>query len=88
MAQENLFMYKRLINKQPTYDINRYIKEYELNQYYKQNACKFPCMNFYKEKKNNKNKNKFSFSIEKNKKGKSKIMYRTNSDFFQKLQIL
>ena len=85
MTQENLFMYKRLINKKPTYDINKYIKEYELNQYYKQNACKFPCMNFYKEKENNKDKYIFSFSTERNKKEKSKIICRTNSDFFPKI---
>ena len=85
MAQENLIMYKRLLNKQPTYDINKYIKEYELNQYYKHNACKFPCMNFYKEKENNKDKYIFSFSAERNKKRNSKIMCRTNSDFFPKI---
>ena len=78
-------MYKRLINKQPTYDINKYIKEYELNQYYMQNVCKFPYMNFYKEKEYNKDKYIFSFSVERNKKRKSKIMSRANSDFFPKI---
>ena len=51
IAQENLFMYKRLRDKPPTYDINKLLSDYYKNQYYKQNACRYPSIDFYKEKK-------------------------------------
>ena len=70
MAQKNLYMYKRLVEQQPTYNLNKYLEDYNQNQYYKKNLCKFPCINFYKENNEIKNKRKnkkiFSFSGSKN----------------------
>lgn len=74
MAQQNLYMYKRLVEQHPTYNLNKYLEDYNKNQYYKKNLCKFPCINFFKENtkiknainKKNKHKNIFSFSTSKN----------------------
>ena len=48
IAQENLFMYKRLRDKQSSYDINKLLRDYSKNQYYKQNACRYPSIDFLK----------------------------------------
>ena len=52
IAQENLYMYKRLKDRPPTYDMKKLLKDYIKNQYYKQNACRYPSIDFYKVKKN------------------------------------
>ena len=51
IAQENLYMYKRLKDRPPTYDMKKLLKDYIKNQYYKQNACRYPSIDFYKVKK-------------------------------------
>lgn len=58
IAQENLYMYKRLRDKQSSYDINKLLKDYSKNQYYKQNACRYPSIDFFKEINEEKNFNK------------------------------
>ena len=63
IAQENLYMYKRLMERQSTYDANKWIKDYKQNQKYKNNVCKFPSINFYqkyKRKKKSLSNNKYS----------------------------
>lgn len=86
IAQENLFMYKRLKDKSSFYDFNKFLKEYEQNQYYKKNACNFPCINFYKEKKNNcRNKDLYSFSLDEIKHKNSNNICKTDKDSFPKV---
>lgn len=82
IAQENLFMYKRLRDKQPTYDIEKFLREYDINQMYKQNACKYPCINFYKE---NQKKNIHSCSINATKRKKMSSICKTEFDYFPKI---
>ena len=45
-------MYKRLRDKQSSYELNKLLKDYYKNQYYKQNACRYPSIDFFKENKN------------------------------------
>ena len=81
---KKIYIYKRLKNKKSTYNIANYLKDYELNQYYKRNDCKYPCVNFYKqEEKNSRNRNKKILSFDE--KRKKKIMCRTDSDYFPKI---
>lgn len=51
IAQENLYMYKRLLDKPPTYSLNKLLDDYTKNQYYKQNACRYQSIDFYNERK-------------------------------------
>ena len=86
IAQENLFMYKRLRDKQPTYDIDKILKEYDKNQYYKQNACKYPSINFFKEnKKSNILKKIYSSSIDSKKKQKLSTIFKNKVENFPKI---
>ena len=73
MAQENLFMYKRIIDKQSEYNKTKLIKDYNRNQYYKQNICKYPSIDFYKEQKKH-----TSSSIDRNKGVKSRCHTENN----------
>ena len=82
IAQENLFMYKRLRDKQPTYDMEKYLREYDRNQMYKQNACKYPSINFYNE---NKKKNVHSCSINAYKRKTKSSICKTEFDHFPKI---
>ena len=82
IAQENLFMYKRLSDKQPTYDMEKYLREYDRNQMYKQNACKYPSINFYNE---NKKKNVHSCSINAYKRKTKSSICKTEFDHFPKI---
>ena len=82
IAQENLFMYKRLRDKQPTYDMEKYLREYDKNQMYKQNACKYPSINFYKE---NKKKNVHSCSINAYKTKRISNICKTEFEHFPKI---
>ena len=66
IAQENLYMLKRIVDKPPTYDSKKWIKDYNQNQKYKNNICKFPSINFYqkyKRKKNEMSMSKSKYSI-------------------------
>ena len=58
IAQENLLMYKRLRDKQSSYDVNQLLKDYYKNQYYKQNACRYQSIDFLKDTKKLSNKTK------------------------------
>ena len=66
IAQENLFMYKRLKDKQSSYDLNKLLKDYNKSQYYKQNACRYPSIDFLKDIKNNKSKDSKEHKRKKN----------------------
>jgi len=81
IAQENLYMYKRLRDKQPTYDMDKLLKDYTKNQYYKQNACRYPSIDFYKEKKLISTHDKKRI----NKKNKIKIICKTENNYIPKI---
>jgi hypothetical protein len=52
IAQENLNMYKRLLNcRKSNYSQKKFVKEYKQSQYYKKNKCKYPSIDFYKEQR-------------------------------------
>ena len=82
IAQENLYMYKRLREKQPTYDMKKLLKDYKKNQYYKQNACRYPSIDFYKEKK--RMASTFENKIN-NKKRNIKIICKTENQYYPKI---
>ena len=48
VAQENLYMLKRINEKTSFYNVNKWNKEYEASQYYKNSHCQFPSIDFYK----------------------------------------
>ena len=48
VAQENLYMLKRLNERTSVYNFNKWNKEYEKSQYYKRSHCKYPSIDFYK----------------------------------------
>ena len=80
-------MYKRLIDKKPTYDINKLIKDYSKNQYYKENACRYPSIDFYKDI-NTKYKNIYIHnSVNKNNRKNKTITSKTlNNYYFPKIK--
>ena len=53
LAQENLFILKRLLSKDSEYNTQKLEKEYQKYQKYKKSICHYPSINFY----NSKNKN-------------------------------
>ena len=53
LAQENLFMLKRLLEKTSSINNFKLMKDYEKNQEYKNNICFYPSINFFS---NNNNK--------------------------------
>jgi len=48
VAQENLFMLKRLNERGSVYSVDKWQKDYEISQYYKRNRCQYPSIDFYK----------------------------------------
>ena len=49
IAQDNLNMYKRLLNcGKSIYNQKQYLKQYKQSQNYKKNKCKYPSIDFYK----------------------------------------
>ena len=48
VAQENLYMLKRLNERTSVYNVNKWNKDYEASQYYKRTHCKYPSIDFYK----------------------------------------
>ena len=51
VAQENLFMLKRLSEKTSFYNVEKWNQDYEASQYYKKNHCLHPPINFNKTQK-------------------------------------
>ena len=51
VAQENLYMLKRLNEKTSAYNVDKWKKDYEASQYYKRNHCQYPSIDFYKTQK-------------------------------------
>ena len=76
IAQENLFMYKRLRDKQSSYDLNKLLKDYTKNQYYKQNACRYPSIDFLKDIKNK------SIDSKENKRKNNIMTCKTENNYF------
>lgn len=50
MAQENKNFCKRLSERSSFYNSRKMQQDYELNQYYKQNICEYPSIDFTKSK--------------------------------------
>jgi len=50
LAQENLFILKRLITQESEYSAEKFMKKYKESRKYKNNICHYPSINFYKTK--------------------------------------
>ena len=74
VAQENLYMLKRLNERTSVYNVDKWNKDYEASQYYKRNHCQYPSIDFYKTQRSGSFGNIFS-NISKN---------STKRDFFSK----
>ena len=72
-------MYKRLKDKQSSYDLNKLLKDYSKNQYYKQNACRYPSINFIKDIKNK------SIEPKDHKRKKNIMTCKTENNYFPKI---
>ena len=51
LAQQNLYMLKRLTEKKSEYSVKKMEEDYKKIQNYKKIMCNFPCINFTKEKR-------------------------------------
>ena len=51
LAQQNLYMLKRLTEKKSEYSVKKMEEDYKKFQNYKKIMCNFPCINFNKEKR-------------------------------------
>ena len=72
IAQENLYMLKRLNEKTSCYSVDKWFKDYEASQYYKRNHCQYPSIDFYKTQRYNSFGNMFQ-NVSKNSTKKSMI---------------
>jgi len=54
LAQENLFILKRLITQESEYSAEKMMKKYKESRKYKNNICHYPSINFYKTKTDSK----------------------------------
>ena len=50
LAQENLFILKRLITQESEYSAEKFMKKYKESRKYKNNICHYPSINFYRTK--------------------------------------
>ena len=48
VAQENLYMLKRLNERTSVYNVDKWNRDYEISQYYKRSHCQYPSIDFYK----------------------------------------
>lgn len=48
VAQENQHMLKRIQERSSCYNVNKWERDYQMNQYYKRNHCMFPSIDFHK----------------------------------------
>lgn len=53
LAQENLFILKKLLSKNSEYSTHKMEKQYQQSQKYKRNICHYPSIDFYTSKNNN-----------------------------------
>jgi hypothetical protein len=51
VAQENQHMLKRIQERSSFYNVDKWERDYQKNQYYKKNHCVFPCIDFYRTQK-------------------------------------
>ena len=58
LAQQNLYMLKRLTEKKSQYSVKKMEEEYKKVQNYKKIMCNFPCINFNKKKRGYSSDNK------------------------------
>ena len=83
LAQENLFMLKRLLEKTSSINNFKLMKDYEKNQEYKNNICFYPSINFFSNNNNKPIIQSFYFNDDKNKKSFPSI-YKTKSFQYNK----
>ena len=50
LAQENLFILKRLITQESEYSAEKFMKKFKESRKYKNNICHYPSINFYRTK--------------------------------------
>ena len=65
LAQQNLYMLKRLTEKKSEYSVKKMEEDYKKVQHYKKFMCNFPCINFNKSKRGYSSDSKY-IQIEKN----------------------
>lgn len=53
LAQENLFILKRLLSKESEYNTQKLEKDFQKYQKYKKSICHYPSINFYNSKNAN-----------------------------------
>jgi hypothetical protein len=78
VAQENLYMLKRLNERTSCYNVDKWNKDYEASQYYKRNHCQYPSIDFYKTQRCGSFANAFS-GISKN--STKKEFYKTHYSY-------
>jgi hypothetical protein len=83
IAQENQGMFRRIIAKKPEINFNQMEKEFLQNQYYKQQHCNYPSVNFFKPKTifykksfNNSPNQRLNYNINRN--NSYNILYKKN----------
>ena len=91
VAQENLYMLKRLNERTSFYNVEKWNKDYEVSQYYKKNLCLYSPIDFNKTQRFGTYQN--SWSIEngstpkKNSTNRKKIFAKTNYDGINTIDI-
>jgi hypothetical protein len=65
VAQDNLFMLKRLSEKSSCYNVDKWNQDYEASQYYKRNHCLHPPIDFNKTQKQISSFRKYGFNRKK-----------------------
>ena len=82
VAQENLYMLKRLNEKTSVYNVNKWNRDYETSQYYKRSHCLYPSIDFYKTQRYGSFGNMFNgFSKNSSKRDFSKTYYSQKNSF-------
>jgi hypothetical protein len=51
VAQENLYMLKRINERTSVYNVDKWDRDYRISQYYKRNHCQYPSIDFNKTQK-------------------------------------
>jgi hypothetical protein len=65
VAQENLYMLKRINERSSVYNVDKWDRDYRISQYYKRNHCQYPSIDFNKTQKEGSRANMFVTSQKK-----------------------
>ena len=75
IEEANLYLSNRIINCTPYYNFKKWEEDYQRSQYYKNNYCQLPVIDFKKYRKQNKlNKRKININNFNNKNSKSAVL--------------